>query len=62
MREWMCSLFCELVGVSCCVSWCASLVCTCELVHTCEFVRYPRYGSRINDDRVTKLALHHPIS
>ena len=33
-----------------------------ELVHTCEFVRYPRCGSRINDDRVTKLSLHHPIS
>ncbi len=27
-----------------------------------ELVRVLRGGSRINDDRVTKLSLHHPIS
>ena len=25
-------------------------------------VRYPRCGRRINNDRVTELSLHHPIS
>ena len=38
------------------------LVCVLVGVWRFELVRVLRGGSRIHDDRVTKLSLHHPIS